>query len=65
MPMQVVMRGYFSTYFLWDAEHQAELAGRMEAAHVGESRFSIEHRCYVLSSLVASAAFLETVVNEL
>jgi len=65
MPLRIVMRGYFSTYFLWDAQHQAELARQMEAVHVGESRFSIEHRGYVLSSLVASAAFLETMVNEL
>jgi hypothetical protein len=56
MPVRILMRGYFSTYFLWTAQHHAELAGQMEAAHVGRSRFSIEHRGYVLTSIVGSAA---------
>ena len=61
----VVLRGYYSGHLLWTAQHQAELAGQIESAHTGESRFSIEHRGYVLSSIIASVAFLEAMVNEL
>jgi hypothetical protein len=65
LPVTVSMRPYFSAYLLWTAQHQAVLAGEIEAKHSGQSRFSIEHRAYVLSSVVASAGFLETMVNEL
>jgi hypothetical protein len=58
-------RLYFSSYLLWAAQHEAELAGQIEAAHVGSSRFSIEHRAHVLSSIVASVGFLEAMANEL
>jgi hypothetical protein len=58
-------RLYFSSYLLWTAQHEAELAGQIEAAHVGSSRFSIEHRAHVLSSTVASVGFLEAMANEL
>lgn len=61
----ISLRAYFSTYFLWDALHQAEFAGQIEAHHAGQSRFSLEHRGYVLSSVVASACFLEAMVSEL
>jgi hypothetical protein len=65
-PVRVVLRGYYSGHLLWTAQHQAELAGQIEAAHAAsESRFSIEHRGYVLSSIIASVAFLEAMVNEL
>lgn len=63
--MRVIMRAYFSGYLLWTAQHQAELAGQIEQAHHGRDRFSIEHRGYVLSSIVASVGFLEAMVNEL
>jgi hypothetical protein len=60
------MRNYFSTQLLWAAEHNADLARQIEEAHDGaESRFDMEHRCYVLASIVTSAAFLEALINEL
>jgi hypothetical protein len=59
------MRSYFSSYLLWTAQHLSELAGQIESAHAGGSHFKIEHRGYVLSSVVSSAAFLEAMVNEL
>ena len=62
----LTIRGYYSGHLLWTAQHEAELAGQIEAAlAAGESRFSIEHRGYVLSSVIASVAFLEAMVNEL
>jgi hypothetical protein len=64
--LRITLRSYFSSHLLWTAQREAELAGRMEAAHVaGRSRFDVEHRGHVLSSIVASAAFLEAMVNEL
>jgi hypothetical protein len=62
---RISMRSYFSTYLLWTAQREAALAREIEAAHAGESRFSFEHRGHVLSSIIASAAFLEAMVNEL
>jgi hypothetical protein len=61
----IVMRGYFSSYLLWMAQHTSELAGGIEAAHSGQSSFNIEHRGFVLSSILSSAGFLEAMVNEL
>lgn len=58
-------RLYFSSYLLWTAQHEAELAGQIEVAHLGRSKFSIEHRAHVVSSIVASVGFLEAMVNEL
>jgi hypothetical protein len=63
--VRVIMRAYFSSYLLWTAERATFDAGRIESAHEGSSKFDIEHRGYVLSALLASAAFLEAVVNEL
>lgn len=63
--VRLTIRSYFSSHLLWTAMREAELAGRMEAAHDGQSRFSVEHRGHVLSSILASAAFLEAMVNEL
>jgi len=64
-PLTITLRSYFSSHLLWTAMREAELAGRMEATHAGQSRFDVEHRGHVLSSIVASAAFLEAMVNEL
>jgi len=63
--VRIVLRSYFSSHLLWTAQREAEIAGRMEAAHSGESRFDVEHRGHVLSSIVASAAFMEAMINEL
>lgn len=59
------MRGYFSSYFLWSAQHLSGLAGAIEDRHEGEPRFDIEHRSYVLSSIQTAMAFLEAMINEL
>src|SRR6266704_5985193 len=64
-PIRLVMRNYFSTHLLYAARHLSDLAGTIEAGHQGQSRFDIEHRAYVLSSIQASAAFLEAMINEL
>lgn len=65
MPIRVVIRNYFSGYFLWTARQSSLLAQSIESAHEGEPRFDIEHRGYVLSSVLASVAFLESNINEL
>jgi len=61
----ISMRAYFSTYFLWTAEHFSKLAAEIEDSHEGRSRFSIEHRAYVMNSILSSVAFLEAAINEL
>lgn len=61
----ISIRSYFSAHLLWTARHLSELAGQIEAAHEGRSRFDIEHQGFVLASILSSAAFLEAVANEL
>jgi hypothetical protein len=64
--VRISLRSYLSSHLLWTARHEAKLAEKIEAAHVaGRTRFSIEHRARVLSSIVASVAFLEAMINEL
>ena len=63
--LRVTLRSYFSSHLLWTAQREAALAGEMEAHVAGRSRFDVKHRGHVLSSIVASAAFLEAMVNEL
>jgi len=61
----VVMRQYFSSHLLAGAGKLAELAKQIESRHSGEPKFDLEHRGYVLSSIVSSAGFLESMINEL
>jgi hypothetical protein len=63
--VRVSIRSYFSPRLLWTAQHHAEPAGEIEKAASGRTPFSIEHHGYVLSSIIASVAFLEAMVNEL
>src|SRR6266704_6809931 len=63
--IRVVMRQYFSSHMLSSAARLAELARRIEEDHSGQSRFDLEHRAYVLSSVLSSVGFLEAMVNEL
>jgi hypothetical protein len=63
--LRVSIRSYSSGHLLWTAQHEAELAGQVEAGLAGKVPFSLEHRGYVLSSIIASVAFLEAMVNEL
>jgi hypothetical protein len=59
------MRNYFSTNFLWTALHTSRLAAELEAAEGDIPRFDMAHRSYVVSSVIASATFLEAASNEL
>lgn len=43
----------------------SELAKQVEDQHSGASRFDLEHRAYVLSSVLSSVGFLEAMINEL
>ena len=61
----ISMRVYFSSYYLWAAEHFMRLASNIEGAHQGRSRFDIKHRAYVTGSVFASVTFLEAAINEL
>ena len=61
----IAMRSYLSTHHLWAAEHFTRLAVECEAAHTGESRFSIKNRAYVIGAVGESVAFLEAFINEL
>jgi hypothetical protein len=63
--LRIVMRNYFSTQLLAGAARMAELVRRIEDDHTGESRFDLEHRGYVLSSVLSAVGFLEAMVNEL
>lgn len=64
-PPRITMRNYFSTYLLWAARDSASKAAAIEDAHTGDSRFDVEHRAYVLGSVISAASFLEAMVNEL
>jgi len=61
----VSMRIYFSTYYLWAAEHFSIMAGKIEDSHEGRSKFNLEHRVYVMNSILSAVAFLEAAINEL
>lgn len=62
----VIDRPHVSPWFLWAAEHHAALAQRIEDARPDGRKYPfIEHRVYVVSSVVASASFLEAVINEI
>lgn len=59
------MRKYFSTNFLWTALHMSRLVGELETAEGTVPRFDMAHRSYAVSSVIASATFLEAAVSEL
>jgi hypothetical protein len=58
-------RAYFSTHHLWAAEHFSKLAAEIEDHHTGRPKFNLEHRIYVINSILSAVAFLEAAVNEL
>ncbi|MBI2488072.1 MAG: hypothetical protein HYW01_14235 [Deltaproteobacteria bacterium] len=60
----IMVRIYYSSYHLWAAEHFYQLAGEIEDAHEGRSRFDIKHRAYVTNTILSSVAFLEAAINE-
>jgi len=57
-------RGYFSRVHLRAIEHFSKLAGEIEDSHSGQPHFYIEHRMYVINSLLSASAFLEAAINE-
>jgi len=61
----ISMRAYFSTYHLWAADHFSKMAGKIEDGHEGRPKFNLEHRVYVMNSVLSAAAFLEAAINEL
>lgn len=61
----LAMRMYFSTYHFWAAHHFSKLAGEIEDKYDGRSIFNIEHRAYVINSILSSIAFLGAAINEL
>ena len=63
--LRVVMRKYFSSHLMSSAAKLADLAKQIEDQHSGQSRFDLEHRTYVLSSVVSAVGFLEAMINEL
>lgn len=65
LPVTVIMRAYFSSYYVWAAEHFAELATAIENASGEKPRFDIQHRAYVTSGVLSTVAFLEAAINEL
>jgi hypothetical protein len=63
--LHLSMRQYFSSDMLSGAAKLAERAKQIEDAHSGGPRFDLNHRAYVLSSILSSAGFLEALINEL
>ncbi len=61
--LTVTHRVYVSQYHLWAAAHLARLAAEREANP--PRQFDIQHRGYVMSSLLESVAFLEALILEL
>jgi hypothetical protein len=63
---RVGSRHYFATEHLWNARHQARLCQERENFLVSENRYQpdIEQRTLAVSSVLASVAFLEALVNE-
>lgn len=62
----IVDRPHVSPWLLWSAEHHAALARQIEESRPDGRKYPwIEHRAYVISSVIASASFLEAVINEL
>jgi len=57
-------RNYFSTYYLCASKHFSKIAGEIEDNHEGKSQFHLEHRAFVMNSILSAAAFLEAVINE-
>jgi hypothetical protein len=59
------MRSYFSTQHLWSAKRFAATATEAENVEGVRPRFDLAHRSFAVSSLIASAAFMEAAVSEI
>lgn len=62
---EVLMRTYFSSYYLWAAKHFTRAAEEIEVAHSGPPKFDIEHRAYVMNAILSAVAFVEAAINEI
>jgi hypothetical protein len=65
--LHLSMRNYFSSHLLSGAARLAELAKQIEDEHEHSDgpQFDLNHRAYVLSSILSSVGFLEAMINEL
>jgi hypothetical protein len=63
--VRISMRSYFSAYLLWAAERAVVDARAVEAARGAHRGFDPQQRAYVINGVLASANFLEAMVNEL
>jgi hypothetical protein len=62
----VIDRPHASPWLLWAAVHQGRLAKRIEDTRPdGRREPFVEHRAYVLASLMSTASFVESFINEL
>jgi hypothetical protein len=61
----LMVRVYYSSYYLWSAKHFKQLATDIENSSNSPPHFDIQHRAYVTSSILSSIAFLECAINEL
>jgi hypothetical protein len=62
--VSVASRHYLASEHLWTALHGARQAQQKEDTRTQGVGFSPEHQSHVISSLLASVAFIEAVVNE-
>lgn len=60
-----LMRSYLSTHHLWTAEFFSQKAKEIEDENAGKNIFSMEHRAYVMYSIISSVAFMEAAINEI
>ncbi len=63
--IELAMRNYFSTNFLWTALHTSRLVGALEVSEGDRPRFDMAHRSLAAASVIASASFFEAAVSEL
>jgi hypothetical protein len=63
--IRVWMRNYFAAQHLWTARSFAVKAAAIETGRTVHAVFDIEHRAYVVSSIISAVAFMEAAINEL
>ena len=61
---KILWRTSLTSHHLWAAENFARMAKQLEEAHTGRPRFNVEHRSYVVASLMSATGFMEAAVNE-
>jgi hypothetical protein len=61
----VVMRAYFSSFYLWSSRHHARLVQEIEQTGTAAHPFPVRHRAYVIESVTDAAFFVEAAINEM